>query len=80
MKTLSPLILLLLISMLNCCGASLFVSAEDEASARFDSPLGIKDNYANRAIIILIPNKNKLQENVTSKKCRVHLRQAALLI
>lgn len=38
-----------------------------------------KDNYAKRAIVILTPNK-MLQENVTfSKKCRVHLRQAASL-
>lgn len=38
-----------------------------------------KDNYAKRAIVILTPNK-MLQENVAfSKKCRVHLRQAASL-
>lgn len=37
---------MLLISVLNCSGASLAVSAKDEALPGFDSPLGIKDNYA----------------------------------
>jgi len=46
MKTSAPHTLLLLIRALNCSGASLFASAEDEASPGFDSPLGIKDNYA----------------------------------
>lgn len=46
MKTPAPLTVMLLISVLNCSGASLAVSAKDEALPGFDSPLGIKDNYA----------------------------------